>query len=449
MKPLASILRIVAVGIALHPTHFSAICFADNIDSAFRAAKSKLVLDLRSSKAEVRSAAITRFKEFPTPDAANTLLLQGSLSKFPDVRRGCFAALRSYANSEVVGKELLTDVLRDLKVEKIEAATAMRMIVLLSSDDPKVKEFAQQAFDQTEKSPAGVQLLVTIVDQLAEMGDSASARSLYHLSDLPLTTSHAGLKRALVQALCKIDEPEAVAKLVQAVTTAEGETRADIERRLIQLSGLKAEDRPDWPGWWQEKQTTFVFPHGAKPEVGLFAKAVANIPSYYGLPLYGSKIVFVIDYSGSMRGAKLDAAKWELQNAIAKLPDGVRFNVLAFNSVVIPWKRELVQSSPESKQEAVRFIIGGDAGAQTASYNALEAALSQDCDAIYFLTDGAPRGSKIDDPQQIVTMIGRRNRVRRATINVIGIGVGNEGNAFDVFLRELAAQNFGAYRRLD
>ncbi len=422
---------------------------ADEVASAFRAAKSKLVQDLRSAKAEVRAAALSKLREFPTPDAVDTLLLQGGLTQFPDVRRGCFETLHSFRNSEVVGQALLTDVLRDLKRDKVEPATSVRLIVLLAADAPPVVEMQKQALKEAEKTPAGWLLLAMVIDQLTETADAPAAQSLYQLAELPVLVSQAGLRRAYVQALCRLNEAKAVSQLIQFQGTAEGEMRADIERRLMFLSGLKAEDRPDWSAWWKEKEAKFVFPSALKPAASLFAKADDNGPSYYGLPLYGSQIVFVIDYSGSMRGLQMDAAKRELQNAITKLPDGVRFNIVAFNSRVMPWKRELIHVSPQSKLEAIQFVAAGEAGSQTASYDALEAALSQNCDAIYFLTDGAPNGGKTSNPQEIITVISRQNRVRRATINAIGIGVGRDGNVFDTFLRELAERNFGAYRRLD
>jgi hypothetical protein len=251
----------------------------------------------------------------------------------------------------------------------------------------------------------------------------------------------------LVQALCKLNEEQAVTQLLQFYTTAEGETRADIERRMLQLSGLKAEERTDWPSWWQEKEATFVFPSGPPRELEVVARP--GSASYYGLPVYGSRIVFIADYSGSMQGVKMDAAKRELIATIAQLPDGVRFNVIAFNSEVIPWKRELQTVSPQSRKEAMAFVGSGQAAAMTASFTALNAGLLQDCDAIYFLTDGEPTVGQITKPDAIIAAISRTNRVRRATINCIGIGVGGQGGAFDVFLSDLAAKNFGAYRKIN
>lgn len=433
------------------------------LDAKFRAAKAKLLQDLRSPTAEVRAAALKKFEEFPVPDAASTLLLQGELTRYPDVRRGSFEALRSYRNSEAVGKVLLADVLRELKSTKADDATSIKLYVLLAAEEPKVKEFAATALTQVEKSPHAAPVMIMLVDQLAELADEPSGQALLNIADHPLGASHYGLKRSIVQALCKLNEKEAVQRLVDFHLGSEGETRADIERRLVQLSGIPSEDKPDWTSWWAEKKEKFVFPDAAPmKQEGLFANAApqrpnppsidkpdTKAPSYYGLPLYGSRIVFIIDYSGSMAGAKMDAAKRELQNAVSVLPATCKFNIIAFHTEVIPWKRDLQPVSPLIKQDATDWIASGLPTKQTNSYGALEAALGQDCDAIYFLTDGSPTTGRVTDPGQIVTLISRQNRIRRATINVLGIGVGGEGDRFGRFLQNLAEQNFGVYRRLD
>lgn len=426
----------------------------DDLTKEFRSAKAKLLQDLRSPTPRVREAAVKRFEEFPVPDAANTLLVQGSLTQYPDVRSGCFEALRSYRNSETVAKVLAADVLRELKSTKADEATGIKLFVLLAADKPEIQALAATVLTQLEMSPHGAVLMIMVVDQLAEMADGPSAQALYNIAEHPLAGSHYGLKRALVQALCKLNEKEAVTRLVDYHLAAEGETRADIERRLVQLSGLSAEDKPDWTAWWAEKKEKFAFPPAVPvKQEGLFASEIpkkpADTPSYYGLPLYGSRIVFIIDYSGSMAGAKMDAAKRELQNAVSVLPAAVKFNIIAFHTEVVPWKRDLQPVSPQIKQEASAWVASGAPTMMTNSYGALEAAIGQDCDAIYFLTDGSPTVGKVKDPAQIVSLISRQNRVRRATINALGIGVGPEGGPFDRFLKAIAEKNFGVYRRLD
>lgn len=420
---------------------------AGELDAKFRAAKARIVTELRSPKQEVRDGAIEKLRDYPTPEAADLLLQQGELTKFPDVRRGCYDLLRSFANTEAVGQSLQNELLQAIKTNKVDQACKVRLIVLLVSTEPKVTALLSPLLDQAGQSPAGLLLLATLIDEFAETADADSKRALLLLAEQPLFTTHSGLRRALVQALCKLNEKQAVTQLLQFYTTAEGETRADIERRMLQISGLKAEERTDWPSWWQEKEATFVFPSGPPREPEVVARP--GSASYYGLPVYGSRIVFIADYSGSMQGVKMDAAKRELIATIAQLPDGVRFNVIAFNSEVIPWKRELQTVSPQSRKEAMAFVGSGQAAAMTASYTALHAGLLQDCDAIYFLTDGEPTVGQITKPDAIIAAISRTNRVRRATINCIGIGVGGQGGAFDVFLSDLAAKNFGAYRKIN
>jgi hypothetical protein len=85
----------------------------------------------------------------------------------------------------------------------------------------------------------------------------------------------------------------------------------------------------------------------------------------------------------------------------------------------------------------------------TASYDAVETALSFDTEAIYFLSDGAPHGGKIAAPVDIVAAISAINRSRRVSIYTIGIGAGIPGGPLDLFLKTLAEQNFGLYRRID
>lgn len=433
--------------VALAAVNVQPVSGADDLEVKFRAAKGRIVTELRSPKPEVREKALATLRDFPVPQAVDTLLQQGELTKYPDVARGSFDILLSFANSLDVCKHLQSDLLQELAANKVGTAGKVRLLVLLSSTEPQVQTLLPKVFEQAGQSPGGLLLVATVIDEYAAAATPENKRALLQMTELPLFDTHYGLRRALVQALCKLNDKQAVNKLVDFLTTAEGETRADIERRMLQLSGLKPADRTDWPTWWKEKEATFEFPTGPAREVDVVANP--GSASYYGLPVYGSKLVFIADYSGSMQGAQMDAAKRELLGTIAQLPDGVRFNIIAFNSQVFPWKRELQPVSPESRKEAMAFVGAGQAAAMTNSYDALSAGLLQDCDAIYFLTDGAPTVGKLTKPFDIITSITRTNRVRRATINCIGIGVGGAGGTFDTFLNELSTKNFGAYRKIN
>ena len=172
---------------------------------------------------------------------------------------------------------------------------------------------------------------------------------------------------------------------------------------------------------------------------------------YYGLSIYAQKMVFIIDTSSSMlQGGRLIAAKRELLQAIDGLSDDAQFSVLAFNGEVYAWHKQLMPANDTMKQAASLWISMLETGNTTASYDALEAGMRFDAEAIYFLTDGVPQGGNINNPADIVTLITRANCAKRMSIYTIGIGVlGPQGGIFDEFLTALARQNWGVYRRVD
>ena len=118
-----------------------------------------------------------------------------------------------------------------------------------------------------------------------------------------------------------------------------------------------------------------------------------------------------------------------------------------------PWPRV---SSPSldfslSTDERTRVVLEQEARNNTASYDALEAAFELDPEAIYFLSDGAPRGGKIDAPGEIVSSLSGFNRVRRVSIHSIGIDTKSDTsvNPFARFMKALADANWGIYKAVD
>ena len=122
---------------------------------------------------------------------------------------------------------------------------------------------------------------------------------------------------------------------------------------------------------------------------------------------------------------------------------------MVFNSSVSTWQRQLVAATEGSKKAAIHYVNSQGTHFFTASYDALEAALQFDTEAIYFLSDGAPYGGKIAAPVDIVAAITAANRTRRISIYTIGVGAGIPGGPLDLFLKTLAEKNLGLYRRVD
>ena len=412
---------------------------------SFRAARASIVQQLRDKNAEVRAAAIQKCAGYPGVDAAKVLMLQGLASSYEDVRHGCIVTLWQFSSTREVADYLRAEVTKDVRKGPVHFATVAAIAVLLAGETDEAAIPAEQSLDKLVALADGPLAAVTLVDELSLHSDEASLKLLLKLSQTQFFRKKFGPRRAMGQALMKMQKAEAVEAILQMLRTVQGETRADIELYFTELCGQRLKTDEAWLAWWKSVRETFEFPKAA----GAMQAMAATTPTYYGLPMYGTKIVFIIDASGSMRGERILAAKRELIQAIYDLPDGTEFNVLAFGDHVLPWQRQLLVASKETKPAAQQFVRNLGLASHTASYDALEAAMGFEAEAIFFLTDGKPNAGKISQPPQIVNVISKLNRVKRMTINSIGIGVGLPGNEFDLFLNVLAVENFGKYRRVD
>jgi uncharacterized protein YegL len=289
-----------------------------------------------------------------------------------------------------------------------------------------------------------------LADMLALRHESMDVAPLKRLAAAK-TMENFAVRRSVVRALAQIDDPQAIDTLVGLLTKIDGEARADAIEYLALVTKQQLAEPADWQDWWAKNKATFQFPPlFERPRTRAFENLIyGRASTYYGLPLYARRLVFVIDSSGSMEGARIVAAKRELTSAVEALKDNVSFGIVVFNSRVVAWKRELVEATSGNKQDALQFVEKIGAIDQTATYDALQAAFLVDAEAIYLLTDGAPSMGRFVQPDDIVRAITDQNRSRRESIYTIGIGPGDAGSPFEHFLESLAQQNFGLYRRVD
>lgn len=406
---------------------------------------------IKSKKPEARVEAIRELAEYPGEESAKILVLQGLTSKFEEVRKASYETLLEFKDDQAVCDYLFDTINKDLKKGTPREVSSALLGVLLASDLDAVQQQAEETIENAAKQPAGgLLLLVTLADGMGQQADQTSLATLLKLAKMPIFEKEFAMRRSVVQALTNIQELEAVDALIEMLGKLKGEVRGDIAGYLSAISGEQHElDADAWLEWWKTNREKFQFPLRGQRVAGVKPKPAKATSLYYGMPIYAQRLVFVIDTSGSMRGLRIEAAKRELVNAINALPEGVYFDVLVFNVGVYKWQPKLLVASQANKQAAIAFVQLQGLGPATASYDALEAALDLDAEAIYFLTDGAPRGGKVDQPAEIVDVLSRLNRTRRVTINSIGIGVGPEGNLFDTFLKTLSEKNYGDYRRVD
>lgn len=154
-------------------------------------------------------------------------------------------------------------------------------------------------------------------------------------------------------------------------------------------------------------------------------------------------VVFVLDTSGSMAGAKIEQAKKALQFCVNNLNEGDRFELVRFSTDVEPLFPQLVEASASNRARAGEFINGLEASGATAIDDALRQALAmRPADSarpfvIIFLTDGMPTIG-VTDEEQILANVKKNDSGRT---RIFCFGIGNDVNTH--LLDKLTEQSRG------
>ncbi len=156
------------------------------------------------------------------------------------------------------------------------------------------------------------------------------------------------------------------------------------------------------------------------------------------------EMIFVIDNSGSMSGASMDAARRSLIYALGTLRPQDQFNVIRFDDTMTQLFDEAVPASREQVRTAHMFASGLHAGGGTDMLPALRAALVDPQSArtivirqVIFLTDGS-----LSDEQAMMREIeGNRGRSR-----VFMVGIGSAPNNY--LMRRMAEAGRGTYANI-
>lgn len=280
---------------------------------------------------------------------------------------------------------------------------------------------------------------------------------------------------ALVEMLGDVRTARSIPALIEVLDRC----RRDRERRslalrdrtvevLCSLTGtrLAADDVAGWRRFWEENGAGFTI----APRVERRADEGATSAGFFGIPVRGSRIAFLIDVSGSMKASlaplpqgrgtsardegeaasRLAWAKHELAGAARELPGDARFTVIPFSGQAARWNDRFVPPTPQVRAALGQMLDGLAAQGGTNLWAALDAALGlrdarygelvQDGpDEIFVLSDGEPSAGEVRDTKAILAAVQDANRYRRVRIHAIALG----GNAR--FLRELAEGNGGTF----
>ena len=232
---------------------------------------------------------------------------------------------------------------------------------------------------------------------------------------------------------------------------------------LVGITGIPFDPEPGrWTAWWEGDGQTFVPPTlgrgddggdagahgpgpvpgpgagpgagGARPPPGRLEGRTVARPRFLDLPLASRHLAFVLDASGSMARRSADGRRrWEvivaeLDRALGTLLElpgegAAEVNVILFADEVeslFPAAKKLTRA----RRAAIRAHLEArhPAGA-TALFDGIAAALEDaSVDTLVVLSDGAPSAGQFFTKTDLLREVGRRNRFRRARIDVIQVG---------------------------
>ncbi|MEE2715052.1 MAG: hypothetical protein VYD34_03495, partial [Verrucomicrobiota bacterium] len=147
-----------------------------------------------------------------------------------------------------------------------------------------------------------------------------------------------------------------------------------------------------------------------KPEEGV---------SFFGTSSKATRLVFVIDKSGSMKSrigqeSRLDKAKIELKRTLKTLSPEMEFFIFFYDTVELAMPGgKLLKATPKNISEAIKWVDSVECDGGTRPMSALYGAFNLKAEAIWLLTDGAFHESV---PNKIRTA----NTRLKAQINTVG-----------------------------
>ncbi len=318
-----------------------------------------------------------------------------------DVLDSCLKALRKIATPPVLAE--LLKVARSAH----ENVRVRAYVIWALAEKGDLKDLADLVED---RSPV---VQIAAMDGLAERADASSLPLFFRLLSENRTWE---IKWSCLIALEKLADEKAIEPLIESL----GRCRADegrlkdqyirILRKLLD-SKLDSDDPSAWKSAWQAKKS------GTESAPGT---TMADMTQFYGLKTRSTRLVFVLDKTGSMMdvgsepehpaytlpteatGAekepalekaareecarivkrwsgitaktRIEVAKKELISTLFVLSPKVHFNILWYEALPSPWRQELVPATWPNKLEAMTATDKVVASGGTNLWDALELA---------------------------------------------------------------------------
>ncbi|MDF1663835.1 MAG: HEAT repeat domain-containing protein [Planctomycetota bacterium] len=331
------------------------------------------------------------------------------------------------------------------------------------------------------------------VDGLAILGLKASINDIKEL----LKDKSWQVQVAAIDALVKLDGITAVGDLVGRLPQETGRILSEVDRALQKLTGqnFKA-DAALWKTWYEANKAALDGGTYKRPKSGKTTTVERPIKNkFFSISVDSGRVLFVIDYSKSMRrnferpqkkedkrvatGSKskkkdpasvsvpgetrIAEAKEQALRTMYGFPKETQFNVVIYHYGVELLAPKMIAASPRGVKYMEDKLLNEELGLGTNVFDALDRAYDLSgtynfdknykapVDTIYFLSDGAPTSGRFANPKKILDSLKHWNRTRKIRIHTVLIrapaepGKGRGERRAIRFMQQLARATGGQF----
>ena len=337
---------------------------------------------------------------------------------------------------------------KELKAELLDAAKARRVYedIVRRAQDPALLEYSQNRLFKARIYPIEPHGEKRVRISYAEVISADNGTYAYRY---PLNTekfSSRPLQDASVKVTIEAESP------IKAVFSPSH--KIDVPREASKTITVGWEERNVTPNrdfllYWRPTSkdvgiSAITYRDDKDPEGTFLLVVSASDAEEQRSKRIPKDVVFVLDTSGSMAGAKMDQAKAALQYCLRSLHPQDRFAVVPFATEARRFRAELANADPVSVKAADAFVGALEARGGTAIDEALASALAFLPSAaestrpayVIFVTDGLPTIGE-SNPDRILS----RTAAVKSKPRIFVLGLGNDVNT--KLLDRLANQNGG------
>lgn len=282
---------------------------------------------------------------------------------------------------------------------------------------------------------------------------TVAARGL--LAELEIETEPV-VQSAILNALERFPMLETIDRLSTWIDTTR--IHPDVRERTNEvLASLTGKPMPrrkhgDWARWWANERDTFHLRE--LPVVTRHAYGESR-RTFYGLPIRGKRVLFILDRSGSMAGPGFEKLRDQLASALDSARKQSKFDIVLFSSFTIRWRNAWTPITNGSIAAARKFVGGSSISGGTDVLCGIGEAFGRRVngslrrgaprrpDQLILITDGGDGSDRT--PYEIVRRVREYNLDLRTRIDVVRLSPMGP-NFMTPYLRRIAEENGGELR---